>query len=99
MSGREEEGKPATEPAKQYTAAQLARRKRRNAKRKLDRQRCAAGRALPPVVGLSEWEFFNLTGGSAADYDAYCDKFIEGVRKARRRWEFPLEVRALYARH
>jgi len=88
-----------TEPAKQYTAAQLARRKRRNAKRKLDRHRCAAGRAMPPVVGLSKGDFARLTGGTAEEYEAYCDKFIEGARKARRRWEFPLEARAFYAGH
>ena len=88
-----------TEPAKQYTAAQLARRKRRNAKRKLDRQRRAAGLALPPVVGLSKGDFARLTGGTAEEYEAYCDKFIEGARKARRRWEFPLEVRAFCAGH
>lgn len=79
------------EAVKPRTPAQIAKRKRKNAKRKLARQLCAAGRALPPVTGLSRVDFMRLTGGSAEEYDAYAEKFIAGAKKARRRWEFPLE--------
>ena len=78
------------EAVKPRTPAQIAKRKRKNAKRKLARQLCAAGRALPPVTGLSRGDFMRLTG-STAEYDAYAEKFIAGAKKARRRWEFPLE--------
>ena len=71
-----------------------AKRQRKNAKRKLARQLCAAGRALPPVVGLSKAQFMAATGGTAAEYDAYASRFIEAAKKARRRYEFPLEPRA-----
>ncbi len=66
------------------------RRRRLNAKRKESRRRCAALRALPPVVGLSRAEFFRIFG-EGADYDAYADAFIAGALAKRRRYEFPLE--------
>ena len=67
-----------------------ARRQKRNRKRKLDRQRSAEGRALPPVVGLGRAQYFTMFGEDA-DYDQYADAFIAAAKKARRRWEFPLE--------
>ena len=66
-------------------------RRRKNLKRKQSRQRRAAARALPPVVGLSKRQFVDFTGGSAEEYDAYAEQFIAGAKKAGRRYEFPLE--------
>lgn len=68
----------------------IERRKKKNAARKLARRRCAEGRALPPVVGLSKEQFVKMFG-TGSDYDAYADAFIAASKKARRRWEFPLE--------
>lgn len=76
----------------ELTPAQRARRARKNAKRKAARRLCAAGRALPPVVGLSLREFVAATGGTAAEYDAYADRIIAAARQARRRWMFPVEA-------
>lgn len=73
------------------TEAQKAKRRRKNAKRKLARRLCAAGWAMPPVQGLSKEEFIRLTGGTPEEYNAYADAFIAAAKKARRRWEFPLE--------
>ena len=66
------------------------RRKKKNAKRKLSRLKCAAARALPPVVGLSKAQYtaiFKCEEG----YDTYADTFIAAAKKVGRRWEFPLE--------
>ena len=77
-------------PTQEITPQERARRQKRNQKRKLDRQRSAEGRALPPVVGLGRTQYLAMFGADA-DYDAYADAFIAGAKKARRRWEFPLE--------
>ena len=71
--------------------AERARRRKKNAKRKLSRKLCAEGRALPPIMGLSRSQFVALMG-TDTEYDAYCDTFIAAAKKARRRWEFPLEA-------
>lgn len=80
-------------PVKPKTEAQKARRKRRNARRKLCRLLCAEGRAKPPLVALSRAELCRLTGCTAEEYDQYAERFILNAKKARRRWEFPLEVK------
>lgn len=67
-----------------------ARRQKKNRARKLDRLKSAAGRALPPVVGLSK-EQYAATFGTNEGYDTYADAFILAAKKARRRYEFPLE--------
>ena len=77
-------------PTQEISPEERARRQKRNRKRKLDRQKVTEGRALPPVVGLSRNEY-RLLFGEEACYDAYADAFIAGAKKARRRWEFPLE--------
>ncbi len=76
---------------KKGTPAHAEWRRKKNAKRKLARRLCAAGRALPPVVGLSKGEFYRLTQGTPEQYDAYAETFIAAAKKARRRYEFPLE--------
>lgn len=68
-------------------------RRRRNARRKLARRLCAEGRAKPPLVALSRAEMCRLTGCTPEEYDQYAEQFILNAKKARRRWEFPLEVR------
>ena len=77
-------------PTQEISPEERARRQKRNRRRKLDRQKAAEGRALPPVVGLGRSQYFAMFGADA-DYDAYADAFIAGAKKARRRWEFPLE--------
>ena len=66
-----------------------ARRRKKNAKRKLSRIKAAEFAKLPPVVGLGREEYARLFGEDA-DYDAYADAFIAGAKAKRRRWEFPL---------
>ena len=77
-------------PTQEISPEERAKRQKRNRRRKLDRQKAAEGRALPPVVGLGRAQY-HATFGADADYDAYADAFIAGAKKARRRWEFPLE--------
>ena len=77
-------------PTQEISPEERARRQKRNRRRKLDRQKAAEGRALPPVVGLGRSQYLAMFGADA-DYDAYADAFIAGAKKARRRWEFPLE--------
>ena len=77
-------------PTQEIGPEERARRQKRNRKRKLDRQKAAEGRALPPVVGLGRAQYHAMFGADA-DYDAYADAFIAGAKKARRRWEFPVE--------
>ena len=77
-------------PTQEISPEERARRQKRNRRRKLDRQKAAEGRALPHVIGLGRREFLAMFGADA-DYDAYADAFIAGAKKARRRWEFPLE--------
>lgn len=74
----------------EITPQERARRQKRNRKRKLARKLWAEMQALPPVVGLGRRQFLAMFGPDA-DYDKYADTFIEGAKKARRRWEFPLE--------
>ena len=78
---------------KPMTEAQKARRRRRNARRKLCRRLCAEGRAKPPLTALSRAELCRLTGCTAEEYDQYAEQFIRAAKKARRRWEFPHEVK------
>ena len=78
----------ATTP--EITPQERARRQKRNRKRKEARRKVAEGQALPPVVGMGRTQYLALFGADA-DYDAYADAFIAGAKKARRRWEFPLE--------
>ena len=80
-------------PEKPMTEAQLARKKRRNARRKLCRLLCAEGRAMSPLVAMGKSELCRLTGCTPEEYDHYAEQFIANAKKARRRWEFPLEVR------
>jgi hypothetical protein len=75
----------------ELTEAQREKRRKKNAKRKFSRQRYAANQALPPIMGLSRAQFEALVGGTQADYDAYADNFIKGVKAKGRRYEFPLE--------
>lgn len=42
------------------------------------------------MIGLGRREYLAMFGADA-DYDAYADAFIAGAKKARRRWEFPVE--------
>ena len=49
-------------PAQEISPEERARRQKRNRKRKLDRQKAAEGRALPPVVGLGRREFLAMLG-------------------------------------
>ena len=77
-------------PTQEISPEERARRQKRNRRRKLDRQKAAEGRALPPVVGLGRLQYLAMFGADA-DYDAYADAFIAGAKKARRRWEFPPE--------
>ena len=77
-------------PTHEISPEERAKRQKRNRRRKLDRQKAAEGRALPPVVGLGRLQYLAMFGADA-DYDAYADAFIAGAKKARRRWEFPLE--------
>lgn len=80
-------------PAKPKTEAQKAYRTRKNRKRRIARRLCAEGRAKPPLCALSRSDFARLVGGTPEEYDAYAERFIAAARKARRRWEFPLEPR------
>lgn len=66
-----------------------ARRRKKNAKRKLCRLRAAECAKLPPVMGLGREEYARLFGEDA-DYDQYADAFIAAAKAKRRRWEFPL---------
>lgn len=75
---------------KPKTPAQLARRKRKNAARSRARAVKKEFRTNPPAIGLGKGDYLRLFGADA-DYDAYCDAFIAGARKAHRRHEFPLE--------
>lgn len=82
-------------PAASQSNSRREWRRRKNLKRKQSRQRRAAARALPPVVGLGKSEFIALTTGTPEEYDAYCEKLISGAKKAGRRYEFPLEARRI----
>ena len=77
-------------PTQEITPQERARRQKRNRKRKLARKLWAEMQALPPVVGLGRAQYLTMFGEDA-DYDQYADAFIAAAKKARRRWEFPLE--------
>ena len=66
------------------------RRRKKNAQRKMYRQRAKEYALLPPVVGLSCAEFQKLFGADA-NYDGNADSLIAGTKANHRRWEFPLE--------
>jgi len=68
-------------PTQEISPEERAKRQKRNRRRKLDRQKAAEGRALPPVVGLGRAQY-HATFGADADYDAYADAFIAGAKKA-----------------
>jgi len=87
-------GQAMSEIVPEISEQERARRKKKNLKRKQARQRIAAGQALPPVVGLSREQFAQYFGpdNEATNYDTYADAFILAAKKARRRYEFPLEV-------
>ena len=75
-------------PTQEISPEERARRQKRNRRRKLDRQKAAEGRALPPVVGLGRSQYLAMFGADA-DYDAYADAFIAGAKKAGRGGAFP----------
>ena len=77
-------------PEQPISEAERARRQKKNRARKLARRRWREGQAMPPVIGLSRAQYAAMFGADA-DYEAYADTFIAGAKKARRRWEFPLE--------
>jgi len=70
--------------------AERSRRRKKNLKRKLARQRIAVARAMPPLVALSKAQFVAITGLLGAEYDAYAEQFIAAAKAAHRNYEFPL---------